>query len=153
MASFGLDIAKISEKVTRLEVIFRAKEAFFTLLKAEKLHSVSQDAVKLLSALSEVAKNFYQVGMTPLNDWLKAQVELANAKQDLIVANNNLGIAKSQFNIILRRPVNATVKITDILDYSPLENDLIIILDMADQNRFELKIADLNVEIADRKSK
>lgn len=153
VASFGLDIAKISEKTTRLEVIFRAKEAFFTLLKAEKLYSVSQDAVKLLSALSEVAKNFYQVGMTPLNDWLKAQVELANAKQDFFVAYNNLGIAKSEFNIILRRPVNATVEITDILNYSPLENDFNYYLDMADQNRFEIKIADLNVEIADREVK
>ncbi|MBT8352103.1 MAG: TolC family protein [Deltaproteobacteria bacterium] len=150
VASFGLDIAKISEKATRLEVIFRAKEAFFTLLKAEKLYSVSQDAVKLLSALSEVAKNFYQVGMTPLNDWLKAQVELANAKQDLIVAKNNLAIAKSNFNIILRRPVDTPVDITDILEYSSLENDSDYYLDMADQNRFEIKIADLNVEIAER---
>jgi len=153
VASFGLDIAKISEKATRLEVIFRAKEAFFTLLKAEKLYSVSQDAVKLLSALSEVAKNFYQVGMTPLNDWLKAQVELANAKQDFFVAYNNLGIAKSEFNIILRRPVNATVEITDILNYSSLENDFNYYLDMADQNRFEIKIAYLNVEIAEREVK
>ncbi len=151
VAGYGLDIAEISEKATRLEVIFRAKEAFFTLLKAQKLHSVAKDAVKLLSALSEVAKNFHQVGMTPLNDWLKAQVELANAKQDLIVAENNLAIAKSQFNIILRRPVNATVEIADILNYSPLENDFAYYADMADQNRFEIKIADLNVEIAERK--
>ena len=153
IATFGLDIAKISEKASRLEVIFKAKQAFFTLLKAEKLYSVSQDAVKLLTALSEVAKNFYQVGMTPLNDWLKAQVELANAKQDFFVAYNNLGIAKSEFNTILRRPVNATVEITDILDYSPLENDSDYYLDMADQNRFEIKIADLNVEIAEREVK
>jgi len=153
VAGYGLDIAKISEKATRLEVIFKAKEAFFTLLKAQKLRSVSEDAVKLLSAHQEVAKNFYQVGMTPLNDWLKSQVELANAKQDLIVAENNLAIAKSKFNIILRRPVNATVEIVDILNYSPLENDFDYYADMADQNRFEIKIADLNVEIAERKVK
>ena len=153
VASYGLDIAKISEKAARLEVIFKAKKAFFTLLKAIKLRLVSQDAVKLLTAHQEVAKNFYQVGMTPLNDWLKSQVELANAKQDLIVAHNNLGIAKSEFNIILRRPVNATVEITDILHYSPLENDSDYYLDMADQNRFEIKIADLNVEIAEREVK
>ncbi len=153
VAGYGLDIAKISEKATRLEVIFGAKEAFFTLLKAQKLRSVSEDAVKLLSAHQEVAKNFYQVGMTPLNDWLKSQVELANAKQDLIVAENNLAIAKSKFNIILRRPVNATVDIADILNYSPLENNFDYYADMADQNRFEMKIADLNVEIAERNVK
>jgi outer membrane protein len=153
VAGFGLDIAEISEKAARLEVIFKAKKAFFTLLKAQKLHSVAKDAVKLLSALSEVAKNFYQVGMTPLNDWLKAQVELANAKQNFIVARNNLDIAKSELNLILRRPVNSPVQITDILKYSPLENDSDYYLDMADQNRFEIKITDLNVEIAEREVK
>ncbi len=150
VAGFGLDIAEISGKAERLEVIFKVEEAYFTLLKAIKLRSVSEDAVKLLSALSEVAKNFYQVGMTPLNDWLESQVELANAKQDLIVANNNLGIAKSELNIILRRPVNAPVEITDILDFSPLENDSEYYLDMGEQNRFEIKVADLNIEIAER---
>ncbi|MDY6791717.1 MAG: TolC family protein [Thermodesulfobacteriota bacterium] len=153
VASLGLDIAEISEKATRLEVIFQAKKAFFTLLKAQKLHSVAKDAVKLLSALQEVAENFYQVGMTPLNDWLKAQVELANTKQDLIVARNNLDLAKSELNLVLRRPVDSPVQITDILNYSPLENDSDYYLDMADQNRFEIKIADLNVEIADREVK
>jgi len=149
VASFGLNIAKISEKAERLEVIFKVERAFFTLLKAIKLRSVSQEAVKLLSAHQDVAKNFYQVGMTPLNDWLKSQVELANAKQDLVVAINNLGISKSEFNIILRRPVNAAVEIADILHYSPLENDSDYYLDMADQNRFEIKVADLNIEIAE----
>jgi outer membrane protein TolC len=28
-----------------------------------------------------VAENFYEVGMTPLNDLLQVQVELANAQQ------------------------------------------------------------------------
>ncbi len=153
VASCGLDIATISEKAARLEVIFNAKKAFFTLLKIRKLRLVSQDAVKLLSAHQEVAKNFYEVGMTPLNDWLKSQVELANAKQDLVVAHNNLGIAKSEFNIILRRPINSPVEITDILNYSPLENDFDYYLDMAEQNRFEIKITDLNVEIAEREVK
>jgi outer membrane protein len=153
IASRSLDIAKISEKATRLEVIFNAKKAFFTLLKARKLRLVSQDAVKLLSAHQEVAKNFYQVGMTPLNDWLKSQVELANAKQNLIVALNNLGMAESEFNIILRRPIDSPVEITDILNYSPLENDFDYYFDMADQNRFEIKIADLNLEIAEREVK
>jgi len=150
VASYGLDIAEISGKAERLEVIFKVENAFFTVLKAIKLRLVSEDTVKQFSALSEVAKNFYQVGMTPLNDWLKSQVELANAKQDLIVANNNLGIAKSELNIILRRSVNAPVEITDILDFSPLENDSDYYIDMANQNRFEIKVADLNIQIAER---
>jgi len=153
LASLGLDFAKLSEKLTRLEVIFLAKKAFFSLLKAQKLLTVARQAVTRLAAHQEVAKNFYNVGMTPLNDWLKSQVELANAKQDLISAQNNLEIAKSEFNIILRRPVNTAVEPLDILTFLPLENDLDYYLDIGEENRLEIKMADVEVEIAEREVK
>jgi len=153
LASLGLNFTKLSEKHTRLEVIFLAKKAFFSLLKAQKLLAVARQAVTLLAAHQETAKNFYDVGMTPLNDWLKSQVELANAKQDLIVAQNNLEIAKSELNIILRRPVNTAVEPVNILTFLPLENDLDYYLDIVKENRLEIKMADVEIEIAEREVK
>ena len=153
LASLGVDFTKLSEKLTRLEVIFLAKKAFFSLLKAQKLLAVARQAVTLLAAHQETAKNFYDVGMTPLNDWLKSQVELANAKQDLIVAQHNLEIAKSELNIILRRPVNTAVEPVNILTFLPLENDLDYYLNIVKENRLEIKMADVEVEIAEREVK
>ena len=103
-----------------------------------------------IKAQEEVADNFYQVGMTPLNDLLQAQVELANAKQALIVAKNNLDNAESNYNTLLRRPINAPVVLKDILDYSPFEETLEYCLLQAEKNRFEIKIADMEVEIAQK---
>jgi len=74
IAALGLDVAKISEKLVRQDVIFEANNIYFSLLKAQKLLTVAEDTVKQIEAQSEVAKNFYQVGMTPLNDLLQAQV-------------------------------------------------------------------------------
>jgi len=119
VADLGLDAAEFGEKVTRQDVILDAKNAFYSVLKAEKLLGVVKQRVTQIAAQKEVAENFYEVGMSPLNDLLESQASLANARQDFIVAQNNLAIAKSQFNIILRRPVNAPVKIQDILDYAP----------------------------------
>ncbi len=153
IASLGLDVARIDEKLARQEVIFEAKKLYFSLLKAQKIMSVAQEAVTQLSAHKEVAENFYQVGMTPLNDLLKAQVELANTKQDFIVAQNNFEIAKSNFNIFLRRPINSPVQIKDVLDYTTFGYNIDYCLGEAEKNRLEITTADLNVEIGEKELK
>ena len=153
IAKLSLDAAKINEKLKRLEIIFEAKKKFFSLLKAKKLLKVSQDAVTQITAQKEDAKNFYEVGMTPLNDLLQAKVELANAKQELITAQNNWKIAESIFNILLRRPINEHVKLEDVINYTPFEHDIDYCLKMAKKNRLELKIADLEIEITEKEVK
>lgn len=153
IANLGLDAARLGERVTRLEVIFLTKQTYFEVLKAFKLVEVAKNTVKLLEAQVEVARNFYEVGMRPLNDLLQVQVELANTRQDLISALNQLAVSKSQFNIILRRPVNALVDLVDIESYEPLANDLEFYLELADTNRYELKISDLDIQIAEKELK
>jgi len=150
IASLGLNVAEISEKLTRQDVILDAKNAYFSILKSQKLMTVAEDTVKQVAAQKEVAENMYQVGMSPLNDLLQSQVQLANDKQRFITAQNNLEISKSQFNTLLRRPVNAAVAIVDILDYTPWEFDIDYCLTQANQNRLELEVADLEVQIAQK---
>jgi outer membrane protein len=150
IANLGLDAAEIKEKLVRQDIILEAKTAYFMLLKAQKLRKIAEQTVIQINAQKNVAENFYQVGMSPLNDLLQAQVELANAKQELIVAKNNMENAESDFNTLLRRPINTPVAVEDILDYSPFKKDLDYCLAQADKNRLEIKIADLDVEIAEK---
>ena len=150
IAKLGLDRAKVREQLKRQDIILDTKNAYFQLLQTQKLHDIAQKTVVQIRAQKEVADNFYQVGMTPLNDLLQAQVELANAKQELIVAKNNLDNAESNFNTLLRRPINTPVVLKDILDYSPFEETLEYCLAEAEKNRFEIKIADIKVEITQK---
>jgi outer membrane protein len=150
IASLGLDVAEFAEKLTRQDVILDAKNAYYSILKAQKLVAVAKDTVKQINAQKEVAENMYQVGISPLNDLLQSQVQLANAKQGLITAQNNLEITKSQFNTLLRRSVNDPVAIADILDYTPFDQDINYCLAQAKENRLEIEVADLEVQIAER---
>ena len=86
IASLGLDVAEISEKLTRQDVILDAKNAYFSILKSQKLVAVAEETVKQVTAQKNVAENMYQVGMSPLNDLLQSQVQFANNKQQLITA-------------------------------------------------------------------
>ncbi len=153
IASAGLNAARINKKLIRQAVVFEAKKVYFSFLKMQKLMRISSKAVTQLEAHEKVAKNFYEVGMTPLNDLLKAQVELANARQDLIIAQNNLEIAKSNFNIILRRHINASIELRDVLDYVSFEKGIDYCLETAMQNRLEPKAADLETEISEKELK
>lgn len=150
IASIGLDIAKIKESLTRQDIVLEAKKAYFLLLRAQKFLKVGEDTVTQLEAHRSVAENFYKVGMTPLNDLLKAEVELANARQNLVVAQNNLESAKANFNTLLRRSINADVELEDILDFTPFKQDIDYCLDTAEKNRFEFRLTEMEVEVAEK---
>lgn len=150
IAGLGLDLSKINETLKRQDIILDAKKTYFQLLQAQKLHNIAKETVVQIRSQEEVANNFYQVGMSPLNELLQAQVELANAKQERIVAKNNLENAEANFNTLLRRPINASVLIKDILEYSPFEETLDYCLSAAKTNRLEIKVADLELEIAEK---
>ncbi len=150
IAQLGVDVSEFNEKVVKQDVILAAKQRYFEVLKAAKLVDVAFKTVTQIEQQKQVAQDFYEVGMSPLNDLLQAQVELANARQSLIVAQNNLEVAKSNLNTLLRWPVNTQISLQDIVVYSAFDRDINYCLEQAHTNRFELKIADLEIEIAER---
>lgn len=153
LAELGLDLAEVSAKLTRQNVILDAKNAFFSVLKAQKLLDVAHQTVASIASQKEVSENFYKVGLSPLNDLLQSQVQLANAKQQLTIAQNNLEIARTQFNTVLRRPVNMPVLLVDELDYSSFQESLDSCLDAARRSRLEIQVADLDIEVAEKQVK
>ena len=150
LAALGLDAAKINSQVARQNTIFEAKKRYFDLLKAQKLLVVAEETVTQLKAQLEVSQNFYNVGMIPLNQVLQSNVELSNAEQNRIVAENRLELARANLNVLLRRPVNAPIQIVDIHTYEPFNLDITDCLQAAQDSRQELKIAALDIQVADR---
>jgi len=148
MAKLSLDMAKANQKRVRQDVVLGAIRAYFEILKAEKLLRVSNETVTQVSAQTDVVNNFYQVGMSPLNDLLESQVLLAEAKQQVVFANNNLEIARSNMNFLLRRPTLQPIAVVDILDYTPFENTLNASIQIALNNRIEIEMSDLEVALA-----
>jgi outer membrane protein TolC len=149
----GLDRAEVSTKLTRQDVILDTKNAFFSVLKNQKLVDVAQQTVTSIASQKEVSENFYKVGLSPLNDLLQSQVQLANARQSLTIAQNNLEIARTNLNTILRRPLNTPVLLVEQIEVDPLRLDLDECFTLAQRNRLELQVADLDIEISQKQVK
>jgi len=150
IAGLSLTVAEVQEKVSRQAVILAAKQAYFNLLKTQKLAEVADQTVVQIEAQKEVARNFYEVGMTARNDLLQAEVELANARQQAVVARNNYDAALAAFNTVLRRPLDAPLSLTDVMAFESFATDLDACQKEAEANRLELKLSDLDVELAEK---
>ena len=149
-AQIGLDLATLTEKQTRLDVIFHAQETYFSLLKALKHREVAAQTVMQISAQRDVAQSFYDEGLSPRNDLLQSLARLANAEQELVRAQNRLDIGRSRFNTMLRRPIDTPVSIVDMQDYRPLSITLDDGLQTARQNRLDIEIANKQVQLAEK---
>ena len=148
LAKLGFDIAKVQEIQAKLNLVRNVKVGYFALLKAEKILGVAIQTEKQVGEHYKVAQSFFEVGIIPKNDLLQSEVELAQAKQNLIQADNGVSIAKSTFNTILRRDVNEPVEVVDILTYIPSTEALDDCIQKAYFNRPELKEMALKIEEA-----
>jgi outer membrane protein len=147
-ASIGEDAAQMEATAKKQDVVQEIKIAYFDILRAQKIQETARQSVEMLTAHRDVADNYFKVGMIPKNDLLHAEVELANGKQSLIRAENALEITKARFNTILKRKIFTPVAIVDVLKYQPLDKKLEDCLDIAMNNRPELRIATLRTKQA-----
>jgi len=150
LAKLGIDQSEMEVELKKLDLALKAKEAYFGILTADKSVEVAEKDVESRESNVNVARSFYKVGMIPVNDLLKAEVELANSQQNLVRARNGARLARSVFNIVLARPVNSPVDVKDILAYIPEQGDFQELLEQALRNRPEMKLIDINILQTDR---
>jgi len=149
LAKLGIDQSEVDLALERLELALKVKEAYFGVLNSDKAVEVAKSAVVALTSHQKVAKNFHEVGMTPVNDLLKAEVELANARHDLIKAQNDSELARVTFNVLLARPIDSPVLLEDVLAYTQESPDYNAALERALKSRPEMKalnIAELQAD-------
>ena len=144
LAKLGVDLSDMDLELEKLDIALKAKEAYFNVLKADKAVEVARSAVEALQSHLKVAQNFYDVGMIPVNDLLKAEVELANAGQNLIKAQNGAQLARASFNIVLSKPIGSSVNLQDIQEFAPEPVDFDRFYKEALLKRPEIRTVEIN---------
>lgn len=122
--------------------------SYFDMLQADNMQQLGSESVTRLADHLKNVEAQYEVGVVAKVDVLRSQVELANAKQSLIKAENAYQIAEANLNKIVGLPMDTQLKLDNILVYTPYENDMQYCLDYAAKHRPELEQAKQNVEAA-----
>jgi outer membrane protein len=149
----GVDASKQEEMGTVQDIVLEVRRSYFTILKAKRLVGVAKQSVEQFVAQKDLAKNFYEVGLVPRNDYLQAEVRLADGIQSLVRSENRLEEAKARFNTVLRRPISTPAEVVDALDYKPFGKDFDQCLQAAMNSRPEIQAFSLRAEQAGKKVK
>ena len=150
LSELGIDQSQLEMDLEKLDLVLRVKEVYFNILGADKAVEVAQTTVESLTQTVKVARSFFEVGMIPVNDVLKAEVELANAEQSLVRAKNLAQTTRSTFNTLLVRPVTEPVEVEDILVFKPEVGEFDAYVKTALENRPEIKLLDVSLLQADQ---
>ena len=145
LAELGIDESELVVQLETLDLALNVKTAYFDILTADNAVETAELAAEALESHAEVARNFYKVGMIPINDLLRSEVEVGNAKQYVVRARNAARLTRSTLNTILSRPVNAEVNIVDIEVHEVQKGDFQAYLEEALKNRPEIKLIDNNL--------
>lgn len=119
IADINLEISGIRKAATRLNIILEAKKGYFAVQNAKLLVEVGNETVKSLIEHLSVAQEYYDVGLNPKIDVLNAGVDLADAKQELEWAKNQVVVTKAALSNILDLPVDTPIEVVGTLKYAP----------------------------------
>ena len=117
-AKYGVNVADLTLEATKQTVKLNATSAYFKILQCRNIIQVDQDAVDTLQAHLTNVNAQYRVGTVAKSDVLRSQVELANAQQSLVSAQNSYDIAVSTLNNIIGLPTDTVLNIRDELKYT-----------------------------------
>jgi outer membrane protein TolC len=116
-AEIGVDIGALDLEDTKQTVKLTVTKDYFTILKNRTTVQVDKDSVdKLQDHLNTVLAK-YAAGTVAKSDVLSSQVNLANAQQTLVSAQNDYDLSVSTFNNDIGLPLDTDVMIRDDLKY------------------------------------
>jgi len=106
---------KNSYELTRQELIFSVKQAYFDVLKAQMLLEIQKEALKRADEQLKIAQTRYELGAASYSDVLKAKVLHGDVKLALITAENTVKLAKASLNSWMGQDVNAPIEVEENL--------------------------------------
>lgn len=147
-AELTKESAALAQNQVELGLVLNVQENFIGLLTARENVRSAQATVDRLASQLKVTQAYYDVGLQPRVDVLRAEVQLSDAENLLLQAENKRETQQARLNTLLNLPLDAAVKYTGELMYMPAPMDLESSLSKASSARPDLLIARKAVEIA-----
>ena len=147
-ADLAMNANELGLELCKQQVKAATMSAYYQALQAKNQIKVAQDSVNTLTEHLKNVNAQYTVGTVAKSDVLGTQVQMANAEQNLINANNSYDVAIASLNNVMGLPTDTELNLTDSLDYNVYEIPLEECTAYARSNRPDVLIADYQVAIA-----
>jgi outer membrane protein len=134
-AKYDAEAFRAAVELQKNSIAELVKEQYFTLLLSQRLVTVNEAALDRAEINLRSAKGFFDVGTQPKSFVTRAEVDVANARVNLIRANNAVSLARVALNAAMGIAVNTPTKVKDVLAYEHFGTDRDALLAEALRNR------------------
>ncbi len=143
-------LAEARKKQVTMDLVLEVQTNFLKLMKAREDMRSYESAVERLEVNRKAVKAYYEKQMAPYLSVLQADVELADARQLLSKAKNQMQNQQVILNILMGFPAEKQVTYVGQLSADPLDFDksMMECLGCALENRPEMEISDISLEMA-----
>jgi outer membrane protein len=122
----------------RQDIILSTQIAYYKNLQTIRKRDVAREIVKQDEEHLKQAKAIYDVGKSPQYDVIKANADLANARVNLISAENDVRLSKLQLANSLNTKLPDDLTLSDNLEFKQDSINLSFAFDYASKNRPEI---------------
>ncbi len=146
----AITTSELNTARTQEDIVLDTIKAYYDILEAKKTVDVDQQSVDNYQAHLTSVQQLYAAGSKARVEVLRSDVELSNARQTLIKAQNSYDIAVSTLKNIIKMDRDEPLSLTDDFSYRAFDKDMYSCLDYAMANRKDLQAAKLAVTVAER---
>ena len=121
------------------QIVLNVKNAYYNLLQTQRNREVAVDTTKQFQQHLDQANAFFHIGTKPKFDVTKAEVDLGNARLNVLKAENAVRSARITLKDAMGIPENADFAIVDNLAFQKSDLQLNDVLNTAYSNRPDLR--------------
>jgi outer membrane protein TolC len=147
-AELGIAIAQLQAVRASHTVAYEVASAYYQVLQARAALRVGQEAVRLAESILEISRKSVEAGLVQRDEILRAEVQLARAKQTVVIAERGVRVNTAALNRAIGLNVSAPTEITDRTDEPPFTFSLAECLQWAVENRPEFQVSQREIEVA-----
>lgn len=147
-AALQADSDKAALRRAELAMTEQVQTEFLSYLRAEENVRSERDSLARLRDQLRITRAFYEVGLRPRLDVLQAEVNVSEAENILIQAENTRDTAQARLNTLLGFTATVPVRYVGRLGHVPFRRSLEQCLEAAYRQRPDLLVAAKAVEMA-----
>ncbi len=143
------DVARLDADKSKEEVSYAVINTYYSLYKIIQSKKVIDQNLESIAAQIKQAQRFFEQGIVTKNDVLRFQLQQANITLNEMDIESNRKIINYNLDILLGLPEDTEVKIADPVDNIKTVGNLNDYIQLAMNNRQEIKQLDVQNKVAD----
>lgn len=147
-ARVGVAVTALAEKLARKKIALLTQKSYYDILKAKRLVTVKEAALRRAQSQLKLAQAGFQQGMRAKDDYLLARSQVDLMQADLEKAKNSLANSEIELKKVLNLPGDTEIETVDDFTATPWKADLEQALKEGLSKRLEIRKAGMELDVA-----